>query len=88
MISVGIFLIVAVAYWIGRPDIAFWVIILGLLSGLLGVIKAVTNRDWYEAQAIEAGVKPSYAMLFGTKIIIFAILLGAAWFTGAAANYF
>lgn len=88
MISIGLLVIVAVAYWLGRPDIAFWVVLFGLANGALGLIRAVTNREWYEAQALSAGVEPNYAMLFGTKIAAFAVLLWAAWFMGTAASYF
>ena len=88
MISVGLLLVVGIAYWLGRPDIAFWVVLFGLANGALGLIRAVTNREWYEAQAIGAGVEPNYMMLFGTKAVAFAVLLLAAWFTGTAANYF
>lgn len=88
MISIGLLLIVAGAYWFGRPDIAFWVVILGLVNGVLGLVMAVLSREWYEQKAYAAGVEPNYSMLFGTKIIAFAVLVWAAWFTGSAANYF
>ena len=87
MISTGLLIIVVGAYWVGRPDIAFWVVIFGLLNGILGLINAVRNREWYEQQAFEAGVEPSYTMLFGTKMVVFTVLLWAAWFMGSAANY-
>jgi hypothetical protein len=88
MIDFGLLVFVVIAYWSGHPGLAFVMVLLGLLSGILGLIKAFTNRRWYESQALEAGVTPNYAMLVGTKIVVFAILLWAAWFTGTAANYF
>lgn len=88
MISIGLLIAVAVAYFLGYPEIAFWIVVLGLGNGVLGLIKAVSNREWYEQSAREAGVEPSYAMLFGSKFVALAINLWAAWFLGTAANYF
>jgi hypothetical protein len=87
MISLGIFAAITIAYWLGRPDISFWIVVFCIANGVLGMLRAITNRAWYENQAIAAGVEPNFAMLITTKIVTFVVLLWAAWFTGTAAHY-
>jgi hypothetical protein len=88
MTTLFLLIIFLLAYWLDRPDICFWIVIFALVNGILGLVKAIFNRNWYINEALRAGVEPSLVMLFGTKIVVSAFLLWVAWLTGTAAKYF
>ncbi len=88
MVSIGWAVVVGALYWFGFYGVAFWIVVFLLVNGGLGLLKAYTNRDWYEAGARAAGVEPNFPMLVVSKLWVIPLLIWAGWHVGSAADYF
>jgi hypothetical protein len=101
MISIGIIAAIAILYWVGLFNVAFWVVVAAIVNGLLGTIRAFVDPDWYWKQreydlgddAMWMRVIPrertkAMVSLVIYKIITIGILAIAGWHLGVLAGYF
>jgi hypothetical protein len=90
MISFGIAALAAMFYFVGRPQFAFWLIVLSIISGLGAVLRSIADPVWYMQKRVEAGLDPGNGIgeLVFHKAILIGILSIAAWWLGRAAGYF
>ena len=87
MSTLGIAAFAGVFYYNGWYAGAFWILLLGIVNGVLGGLRAFVDPRWYTSQAAEAGVEPNYGMLLFAKGIALAILVPMAWHVGVLAGY-
>ena len=95
MIDIGIAVVGGVLFLLGQYKLAFWLIVLAIISGLGAVVKAVINPSWYAEKREEAGLETDFfnlskhiASLIVTKAIVVLVLAFIAWYLGAKAGYF
>ncbi len=81
MVDFALVTIAAVFYFAGLPKWAFWLVILGIIYGLLAI--------WRSVKRMQAGLNPEdIKELIATKVTYTALLaFGASWL-GSKAGYF
>jgi hypothetical protein len=95
MIDGGLIFAGVALYLFGNYTIAFWLIVLSIISGAGAAIKAVANPGWYLENRARAGlevniVDPSSDIrsLVITKVVIILPMIFLAYFLGGKAGYF
>ncbi len=88
MSLLGLAAAVAIFYWLGWFNWAFWVLAIAICGSVFATIRAVINPHWYIVGALMAGVDPNYKMLFVAKALSLAVLIPLAWYMGRLAGYF
>jgi hypothetical protein len=95
MISLGVAITGGVLWLSGQYALAFWFVILSIISGLGAVVKAIANPHWYAEGRARAGLETDFfnpskgiGSLIVTKIIATTILGWCAWRLGQLAGYF
>jgi hypothetical protein len=88
MISIIAFVLIAVALdYYGYPVLALLFVGSGMIGSALAFVGALLNREGYEANALAAGVKPSYPMLIFAKVVSLGLLGWLAWHIASSAGY-
>jgi hypothetical protein len=75
--------------------LAFWLVVLAIISGAGAAIKAVSNPDWYFNRRVQAGMDvdvinsgKDIRLLVITKVVLIVPMLVLAWYLGGKAGYF
>ncbi len=98
MITVGILVIGAVAYFGGWYGMSFWIVALATANGVLATGWSIINPDWYWRKAELAGMSPHEQFtsgrrsfvpsLLAAKVPLIAVMAVAGWYVGKKAGYF
>lgn len=85
----------------GLFKLSFWLVVLAIISGALGVVRAVIDPDWYWHYRWNEGVDLNYPLiinpakhlramihLFISKAVVISALVLVAWYIGIQAGYF
>jgi len=89
----GGFIVAGVALFLfGKYGLAFWLIVLSIISGAGAAIMAVANPAWYFEKRLRAGLEVdvfnNIRSLVITKVVIIVPMLFLAWYLGGKAGYF
>ena len=67
--------------------VAFWLVVLFLTNSMMGLIRALVDKRWYEARVARHGVVPNRQRLVMTKAITLSTGAVMMFWLGTKAGY-
>jgi hypothetical protein len=95
LIDIALVVVGGILFLLGKYELAFWLIVLAIISGLGAAAHAIVNPRWYRRKRMEAGLDfdlfdpwKGIVSLVITKAIILVPLTFIAYYLGRRAGLF